>query len=116
MIQLHAHAFARMQERGARPEEVEETIRQGEVSGPKLGRFGFRKHFTFDGVWQQLRHSMAFVAPFGSIATMGPPGVRGRDLVKEQACARVLLGTGAALQVSGALAALVTAVLAIPQL
>jgi hypothetical protein len=52
MIRLHPHALARMQERGASREDVEETIRHGETFAAKHGRDGFRKNFTFDGVWQ----------------------------------------------------------------
>lgn len=56
MVQLHPHALARMQERGASREEVEATVRQGEVFTAKLGRSGFRKNFTFDGVWNNRRY------------------------------------------------------------
>ena len=77
----------------------------------------------FVGVWiarylgpeqfGQLSYAMAFVALFGAIATMGLPGILVRDLVREPEQAPELLGTGAALQVVGALLALVLAVLGI---
>ncbi len=77
----------------------------------------------FVGVWVarylgpeqfgQLSFAMAFAALFGAIANMGLPGILVRDLVREPERAPELLGTGAALQVVGALLALVLAVLAI---
>jgi O-antigen/teichoic acid export membrane protein len=77
----------------------------------------------FVGVWVarylgpeqfgQLSFAMAFVALFGAIATMGLPGILVRDLVRAPEHAPEFLGTGVALQVVGAILALVLAVLAI---
>ena len=40
MIRLHPHALARMQERGASREEVEETIRHGATFTPNMDEAG----------------------------------------------------------------------------
>lgn len=75
----------------------------------------------FVGVWVarylgpdqfgQLSYATSFVALFGPIATMGLPGILVRDLVREPDHAAELLGTSVALQIVGALLALLSAVL-----
>jgi len=51
-MQIHTHARARMQERGASEEEVESTVLQGERFPVKFGRQGFRRNFRFEAEWQ----------------------------------------------------------------
>ncbi len=50
-MQLHPHARARMQERGATEEEVSAAIEGGEQFPAKFGRRGFRRNFSFGGTW-----------------------------------------------------------------
>ncbi|PIX98179.1 MAG: hypothetical protein COZ24_01530 [Hydrogenophilales bacterium CG_4_10_14_3_um_filter_63_21] len=40
-----------MEERGAMLDEVRVTVMEGERFAAKFGRKGFRRNFTFDGVW-----------------------------------------------------------------
>ena len=48
-VRFHAHALARMEERGAAPEEVRATVENGERFTAKFGRTGFRRNFPFHG-------------------------------------------------------------------
>jgi Domain of unknown function (DUF4258) len=57
-MKLHAHAVARMLERGAREEEVSATVREGERFSAKFGREGFRRNFPFMGLWRGRRYHM----------------------------------------------------------
>ena len=50
-IRLSRHARDQMALRGARDDEVTDTIRTGSQSPAKRGRLGFRKDFPFGGVW-----------------------------------------------------------------
>jgi hypothetical protein len=63
-MRLHAHAVARMAERGASEEEVAATIREGERFPAKFGRTGFRRNFRFDGIWRGRRYAMKQVEAF----------------------------------------------------
>ncbi|MBN1351083.1 hypothetical protein JXJ21_16800 [candidate division KSB1 bacterium] len=51
-ITIHPHAFDRMEERGAKKEEVYATVEGGEKFAAKFGRTGFRKNFLFDAQWR----------------------------------------------------------------
>jgi hypothetical protein len=51
-MRLHAHAVARMAERGTNEDEVAATINEGERFPAKFGRAGFRRNFTFNGEWR----------------------------------------------------------------
>lgn len=46
-MKLHAHAIARMLERGATEEEVAAAICEGERFPAKFARPGFRRNFDF---------------------------------------------------------------------
>jgi len=50
-IRFHAHALARLSERGATQNEVTLTIRRGERFTAKFDRTGFRMNFPFNSVW-----------------------------------------------------------------
>ena len=52
MIRLHEHAKARLQERGAKEEEVIATVEGGELFPAKFGRVGFRRNFSFEKSWK----------------------------------------------------------------
>jgi hypothetical protein len=51
-IRFHTHALERMLERGATEVEVIATIEKGEQFPAKFGRNGFRRNFSFEGIWQ----------------------------------------------------------------
>lgn len=51
-VRLHPHAQQRLEERGATAEEVVATVEKGEQFAAKFGRTGFRRNFSFDGVWR----------------------------------------------------------------
>lgn len=44
-----------MAERGAKQAEVEATITAGERFAARFGRTGFRRNFSFNGVWRRRR-------------------------------------------------------------
>lgn len=56
-IRIHAHARARLAERGATEAEVFATIEHGERFPAKFGRTGFRRNFAFDGEWRGRRYT-----------------------------------------------------------
>lgn len=56
-IEIHAHAAARLVERGATESEVRGTVEQGEQLSAKFGRTGFRRNFTFDGKWRNRQYT-----------------------------------------------------------
>ena len=49
---IHPHAQARLAERGATEPEVFATIEQGERFPAQFGRTGFRRNFSFGGMWR----------------------------------------------------------------
>jgi Domain of unknown function (DUF4258) len=55
-MKFHAHAITRMLERGASEEDVTATVREGERFGAKFGRQGFRRNFSFEGLWRGRRY------------------------------------------------------------
>jgi hypothetical protein len=63
-MKLHPHAAARMRERGASEEEIAAALREGEQFSAKLGRTGFRRNFSFDGVRHGHRYYMKQVEVF----------------------------------------------------
>jgi hypothetical protein len=54
-VRLHPHAQQRLEERGVTAQEVEVTVLSGESFSAKYGRTGFRRNFTFEGIWQTRR-------------------------------------------------------------
>jgi len=52
MVRLHPHAMERLLERGASEAEVVATVENGETFPAKFGRTGFRRNFSFDGIWR----------------------------------------------------------------
>jgi len=52
MVKFHQHAIDRIRERGATRSEVVETVETGEVFPAKYDRTGFRRNFSFNGLWQ----------------------------------------------------------------
>ncbi|MEK6527486.1 MAG: DUF4258 domain-containing protein [Nitrospirota bacterium] len=52
MVRLHQHARERLTERGASETEVIRTVEKGESFSAKYGRTGFRRNFSFNGVWR----------------------------------------------------------------
>ncbi len=56
-IRLHPHALERLAERGATEAEVLATVQAGERFPARFGRTGFRRNFTFDGVWCGKRYT-----------------------------------------------------------
>lgn len=51
-IKIHLHAKERMWERGTSEDEVLRTVEAGERFPAKFNRIGFRRNFTFDGLWK----------------------------------------------------------------
>lgn len=51
-IRLHPHAKERLLERGASEQEVIKTVEEGESFPAKYGRTGFRRNFSFEGIWR----------------------------------------------------------------
>ncbi|MDX2074181.1 MAG: DUF4258 domain-containing protein [Alphaproteobacteria bacterium] len=64
------HALEAMEERGASVEEVERTVREGDMIPAKIGRMRYMKNLRFDGVWRGRRYTTkqvnAIVARRGS--------------------------------------------------
>jgi len=52
MVSLHPHARERLRERGATEQEVIATVEEGETFPVKYNRTGFRRNFSFDGIWR----------------------------------------------------------------
>lgn len=52
VIRLHPHAKERLLERGASEQEVIKTVEEGEIFSAKYGRTGFRRNFSFEGIWR----------------------------------------------------------------
>ncbi len=52
MVRLHPHAKERLSDRGASEQEVISTVKSGEVFPAKYGRTGFRRNFSFGGIWR----------------------------------------------------------------
>ena len=63
-VRLHPHALARLDERGALPEEVAATVESGERFPAKFGRTGFRRNFHFDGTWQGKNYGTKQIEAF----------------------------------------------------
>jgi len=63
-MKLHAHAVARMIERGASEDEVTATVSEGEQFAAKFGRQGFRRNFAHGGLWRGCRYHMKQVEAF----------------------------------------------------
>lgn len=52
MIRVHPPAKERLIDRGAREQEVIMTVEEGESFSAKYGRVGFRRNFSFEGIWR----------------------------------------------------------------
>lgn len=55
-IKFHPHARERLRERGTSENEVVKTVETGERFSAKFGRSGFRRNFTFNGVWRGKKY------------------------------------------------------------
>ena len=49
---IASHAKERLSERGATEEEIITAIETGETFAAKFGRTGFRRNFSFGGLWK----------------------------------------------------------------
>jgi Domain of unknown function (DUF4258) len=56
-VVLHPHAKERATERGATADEITATIRRGESFPARYGRTGFRRNFSFGGLWRGRRYA-----------------------------------------------------------
>jgi hypothetical protein len=63
-IRLHPHARTRASERGATEGEVIATVEEGEQFPVKYGRTGFRRNFSFGGVWGGKHYLMKQVEAY----------------------------------------------------
>ena len=61
---IDPHAIDRMEERGAREDELVATINGGESFPAKFGRTGFRRNFPFGAVWRGRSYAMKQVEVF----------------------------------------------------
>ena len=66
-IIIHKHAQERMQERGATEEEVIQILKEGEKFPAKFGRIGFRRNFSFEGVWRGKIYKTKQIEIYGVI-------------------------------------------------
>ena len=66
-INFHPHALDKMAERGATKEEVQTTIEHGERFIAKLGRTGFRRNFSFEGVWRGKLYNIKQVEAYAVV-------------------------------------------------
>lgn len=55
-----------MRERGATEEEVGLALQEGEQFPAKFGRRGFRRNFSFDGVWRGRHYHIKQVEIFAT--------------------------------------------------
>jgi hypothetical protein len=62
-ITFSQHAMEQLFDRGATENEVEQTIREGEVLPAKKGRCAFRKNFPFQAVWKGKCYEIKQVMP-----------------------------------------------------
>ena len=63
-VRLHAHAAARIAERGATIAEVEATVVAGERFPARFGRTGFRRNFVFGRAWRGKRYRTKQIEAF----------------------------------------------------
>jgi len=56
-IKIHPHSAERMKERGTNEKEVKKTIETGERFPVKFGRTGFRRNFSFNGIWNNKSYN-----------------------------------------------------------
>jgi hypothetical protein len=63
-VRLHPHAAARIAERGATPDEVAAAVTGGERFSARFGRTGFRRNFTFGGIWRGRRYGAKQIEAF----------------------------------------------------
>ena len=71
-VELHPHASERLNERGATPAEVIDTVLHGERFPAKFNRMGFRKVFVYNEIWRDRTYSHKEVE---AIAVEIPSGV-----------------------------------------
>ena len=64
VVYIHPHAMRRMEERGATRDEVIATVEMGERFPAKYDRMGFRRNFSFEGVWRGRHYSTKQVEVF----------------------------------------------------
>jgi hypothetical protein len=56
-VRFHPHARERLAERGATEGEVIATVEHDERFAAKYGRIGFRRNFSFEGMWRGRRYA-----------------------------------------------------------
>jgi hypothetical protein len=56
-VRLHPHARDRLVTRGAAEAEVVATVEGGERFAARFGRIGFRRNFSFEGVWRGRQYA-----------------------------------------------------------
>jgi len=56
-VRFHAHALARLAERGATQDEVRAAVSGGERFAAKFRRQGFRRNFPFEGTWRGVAYA-----------------------------------------------------------
>jgi hypothetical protein len=52
IIRFHPHALERIEERGTMEDEARAAMESGERFPAKFGRNGFRRNFSFNGLWR----------------------------------------------------------------
>jgi hypothetical protein len=64
-VEFHPHASERLAERGATEAEAVAAVVGGEQFAAKFGRTGFRRNFSFGGVWRGRRYASKQVEAYG---------------------------------------------------
>lgn len=54
----------RLNERGATQDEIIQTVEKGEKFPAKFGRTGYRRNFTFNGVWSGKNYAIKQVEAY----------------------------------------------------
>jgi hypothetical protein len=70
-VVLLPHAKERAAERGATADEVIATIRQGETFPARHGRTGFRRNFSFGGLWRGRRYATKQIEAYATEESSG---------------------------------------------
>lgn len=54
---IHSHAIQRALERGAKKEQITDTVDNGEKFPAKFNRTGFRKNFHHNSIWNGKKYA-----------------------------------------------------------